>query len=103
MKSNCKYFLLLLIFSVQVMAEPSVTTSAVPKNLHVYNSNGSTYVDLVPHGCSGTRYYLSPAHAKYDAIVSILLAAQLAGKKVVIRYDGCNSIPQGNIIGVYLP
>ena len=103
MKYKCGTIVLVLFMSTAVMAEPSTTAPAVPKNLHIYNANGNAYVDMTPHGCSGSRYSLSPEHAKYDAIISILLAAQLAGNKVVIRYDGCNSIQQGNIIGVYLP
>lgn len=97
------FITLLLIGSFnEVLATPVVTSAAVPSNLHFYNTAGNTYVDLLPHGCSGSRYFLDPAHVKYDTIVSILIAAQLANKKVVLRYDGCNSIPQGRIIGVYL-
>jgi len=84
-------------------ATATTTPPSVPRNLHVYNSNGDTYVDLVADTCSGYRYHLSPNHGKYDVIVSILLAAELAGKQVVIRYDGCNGSSQGEIVGVYLP
>jgi len=85
-----------------VLAVPLVTTAAVPKNLHVYDIGGNTYVDLVPHGCAQTRYYLAPDHVKYDAIVSLLMAAQIANKEVLLRYDGCDSNSMGKIVGVYL-
>ncbi|GAB6262855.1 hypothetical protein [Photobacterium sp. 53610] len=92
------------IFSTfSVSAEPTSTPAAVPKNLHVYDLHGNTYIDLLAHGCSNIRYYLSPTHPKYDAIVSILLTAQTANKPVIIRYEGCNPQSQGNIVGVYLP
>lgn len=84
-------------------AAPINTVSAVPRNLHVYNTAGSTYVDHVKDSCSSHRYYISPSHVKYDAIVSILLSAQIAKKKVQLRYDGCvNNDAQGNVVGVYL-
>ncbi|KDM92373.1 hypothetical protein EA58_06545 [Photobacterium galatheae] len=94
---------MLLLSAFKVSAEPMTTPTAVPKNLHVYDLQGNTYVDLKAHGCSNTRYYLSPTHPKYDAITSILLTAQTASKPVIIRYEGCNPQNQGNIIGVYLP
>ena len=103
MLNKIKIVLLLISSMSAAMALPVNTTQAVPKNLHVYNTAGNTYVDLVPHGCSGTRYILNPIHSKYDAIVSILLSAQIAGKNVVLRYEGCNSNLQGQIVGVYLP
>ena len=79
-------------------------SSVVPKNLHVYDFSGNTFVDLKARGCSGYRYHLSPNHTKYDAIFSVLLAAQLAQKTVTVRFDGCvnGSNPQGKIIGVFL-
>jgi hypothetical protein len=84
-------------------ASPKTTPAAVPKNLHVYNQNGNTYVDHLPADCSSKRYYLSPNHKAYDQIVAILLSAQIAHKKVVLRYDGCtNRGTQGKVIGVYL-
>lgn len=81
-----------------------VTPAAVPKNLHVYSTTGSTYVDHVSQGCSRSRYYLSPNHVKYDAIFSILLAAQLSERKVKLFFSDCvnGSNPQGNIVGVQL-
>ena len=93
-------FLTMLGSNTQAAAEN--TPAAVPKNLHVWNTAGDTYVDLVSSGCSYSRYRLSPSHAKYDTIVSILMAAQISGHKVVIRFDGCNSVNQGTIVGVYL-
>ncbi|MBW3533000.1 hypothetical protein [Shewanella sp. NKUCC06_TVS] len=82
-----------------------VTPAVVPKNLHIYNVQGSTYVDIVAHDCSGSRYHLNPNHPKYDAIFSMLLSAQLAERKVMVKFDDCinGSNPQGEIIGVYLP
>ena len=93
----------LLQFGTNAFAVPDVTTAAVPKNLHVYDSTGKTYVDHVQGVCTTVRYHISPSHVKYDAIVSILLSAQMSNKKVVIRYNGCvNSGSQGELIGVYL-
>ena len=91
-----------LLFSVYAEASPVYTPATVPKNLHVYDSAGNTYVDLVAYDCSGGRYHISPAHPKYNIIVSIMMAAQMANKKVVARFDGCNTVPQGKVIGVYL-
>ncbi|MQP57741.1 hypothetical protein FZF11_19930 [Vibrio parahaemolyticus] len=91
------------LLSAPALAEIEETSSMVPKNLHIYDVQGSTFVDLPAHGCSGARYYLDPNHPKYDAILSILLSAQLAGEKVVVRFDGCiNNNTQGRIVGVYL-
>lgn len=53
-------------------------------------------------GISGTRYTLSTTHLKYETLVSILLAAQMAERKVQLRFDGCTTNGQGQIIGVYL-
>jgi hypothetical protein len=99
-----KYFVLIfLLFTMDVAtADPIVIPAAVPKNLHVYNAAGNTYVDTIAYDCSQVRYHLNPGHAKYDAIYSMLLAAQISGKKVQLRIDGCNTIAQGNIIGIYL-
>ncbi len=95
--------LMLVLLSVSVFSAEN-TPQRIPSNLHIYNTNGAAYVDMDAHGCSGYRYYLSPGHPKYDAIVSILLAAQMSGKEVILRFDGCvnGSNPQGNIIGVFL-
>ena len=91
-----------LICPFVAKAELFETAAAVPNNLHVYDVSGNTYVDLIPYGCSDFRYYLWPDHPKYDAIISILMAAQIANKKVVFRVDGCNNQRQGNLVGVYL-
>ncbi|MBV7262269.1 hypothetical protein Q4491_04750 [Photobacterium sp. 2_MG-2023] len=93
---------LLLFYSFCSFADPIHTPTGIPKNLHVYDMNGNTFVDLVTHGCSGTRYYLTPNHPKYDAIVSILLTAQASNKPVIIRFEDCTPQGQGNIVGVYL-
>lgn len=79
-----------------------VTAASVPQNIHIYSTSGTLYFDHVAKGCSGYRYYLSTSHPSFDPIVSILLAAQLAERKVVIRFGSCNSNNQGSVIGVYL-
>lgn len=101
-----KHVAVMMLFLLSCLSYGDVleTPLAVPSNLHVYNSEGSTFVDMMRHGCSGVRYYLSPDHEKYETIVSILLAAQVANKQVVLRYDGCvnGDNPQGNIVGAYM-
>lgn len=92
----------LSLFSLQVIAGPEITPEVVPTNFHVYNESGNTYVDLVPTGCSGSRFFVPASHVKYDTIVSTLISAQLANRKVRGRFDGCNTISQGKLIGVYL-
>ena len=99
---NVLLFLSAMVVSFAAKAELFETAAAVPNNLHVYDKSGNTYVDLIPYGCSDFRYYLWPGHPKYDTIISILMAAQVANKKVVFRVDGCNEIRQGNLVGVYL-
>lgn len=81
-----------------------VTPPTVPKNLHVYSTSGGTYVEATAHNCSRQTYYLSPDHKSYNQIFAILLSAQMANKKVQIKFDKCvnGSNPQGNIVGVYL-
>ena len=81
----------------------TLTPAAVPKNLHVYDQNGNTYVNHVVQHCTSKAYYIDPNHKAYDQLVAILLSAQIAQKKVVLRYDGCtNRGTQGKVIGVYL-
>lgn len=92
----------LLIMENSALAATFGTPEAVPKNLHIYNFSGSTFVDLVSHECSGARYYLPQDHAQYDKLFSMLMAAQIANEKITLRVDGCNSNNQGRIIGVYL-
>ena len=92
--------LLLCVSSICLSAEH--TPEEVPRNIHVIDTVGNTYVDLVADTCSGSRYYISPGHSKYDTIISILLAAQVSGNEVVLRYDGCNGQNQGKVVGVYL-
>ena len=91
----------LLYFSA-AQAAPETTAKSVPSYLHVYSSTGGVYVDMPPVGCSGARYVLSPSHPLFKEIFSILLASQMAKKQVTVRFDGCNSSNQGQIIGVYL-
>ncbi len=100
-----KYLGLLFLFTFSIVNHAAETTpEAVPSNLHIYSGGGAAYVDMVAAGCSGSRYYLSPDHVKYDSIFSILLAAQLSKREVVLRFDGCvnGSNARGNIVGVYL-
>ncbi len=96
-----KFSVFLFLFSMQCLSVDH-TPEEIPQNIHIVDFAGNTYVDLVPSTCSGSRYYISPGHTKYDTIVSILLAAQISGKKIVLRYDGCNGQNQGKIIGVFL-
>lgn len=104
MKKLIKFLSVITAFTFSGMSAATVTPEVVPKNLHVYNSIGNTFVDLLPAGCSRARYFLSPKHVKYDAIFAILLSAQTSNKKVQVRIDKCvnGSNPQGNIVGVYL-
>lgn len=80
-----------------------VTTPDVPKNLNIYNEGGNAYVDITAHGCSDGRYQIPASHVKFDAIFSLILAAQISGKPIRLRFDGCNANNQGIVIGVYLP
>lgn len=98
MKIKWLVFLATLGMSCMTFGQ-SVTSWAVPRNLHIYSTSGSTFVDHVVHGCAGARYKLSGTHPKYDALFSMLMAAQLADRRVALRYNGCG---QGDIIGVYL-
>lgn len=94
---------LAVLFPINSYAVLATTPDwAVPKNLHVYNDDGQTYVDHVQGECQQVRYRLDPNHKKYDAIVSILLAAQMANKKVILRYDHNSGCTQGRIVGVYI-
>lgn len=97
-------FLMLFVMCGFANADPVNTPAAVPQMLHVYDTAGHAYVDMPPHDCAGGRYHLHPSHAKYDAVFSVLLSAQVANKKVVVRFDGCSShtSPHGEIVGVYL-
>ena len=101
-----KFSLLIIVIAsfitLDVRAGIEHTPYAVPGNLHIYDNGGNTFVDLIAHGCSAHRYYISPSHPKYNAIISIILSAQMAGRKVSFRFDDCNSQSQGLIIGVYI-
>ena len=100
-----RVFVLFLSFLCvsKASSQPQITTSATLTNLHVYNEDGMTYVDHLPDYCDSQRFVLLPSHAKYDAILSILLAAQISKKAVRLRFDGClNNGLQGKIVGVYL-
>jgi len=101
---NTKVLLItLLLIPFTAFGQIRNTEAAVPETLHIYNTAGNTYVDHVLDTCGSRRYHLSPGHAKYDAIFSVLLTAQATGKQVQLRYEGCfNNNQQGEIIGVYL-
>ena len=84
-------------------AAVEITPEAVPENLHIYSESGRTFVRLVAHGCSGTTYNIPEDHVQYDAIFSLILSAQISGKPIRLRFDGCNPNNQGIVVGVYLP
>jgi len=102
MKNLFLVLFLMFVVITSAFAVPAVTDPAVPRNLHVYDVGGNTYVDLVPHGCAQTRYVIRPGHIKYDTIMAMLLSAQLAGKQVRLRYDDCDGNSMGIVVGVYL-
>ncbi|MES1192621.1 MAG: hypothetical protein ABUS47_16290 [Steroidobacter sp.] len=94
---------ILLLINVAAHATPENTLAATPHNFHVYDQAGDTYVDLVSSGCSAYKYYIDPNLPAYKTIVSILLTAEVVQREVVIKFDGCNSSNQGQVVGVYLP
>lgn len=94
---------LLLAFSNMSLAAPLNTPAVIPRNLHVYDSAGDSYVDLASYDCSAYRYYINPNIPAYKTIMSILLTAEVTQRPVVIKFDGCNSSNQGIVVGVYLP
>ena len=97
-----RYLVALFTLSIFVNAM-DYTNAMVPENLHVYNTAGAIYVDMHVDACTGKRYYLSSNNKNYESIYSMLLAAQISQRKVVLRYDGCtNRGSQGKIVGVYL-
>jgi len=92
----------LSFFAAFTNASTFHTEWKVPRNIHVFSTSGTVYVDMHNAGCSGSRYALPKSHPAYDTIVSFLLAAQMANKKVQLRLDGCIGNGQGKIIGVYV-
>lgn len=96
------FVILFALLSALSNAQVMVSPRAVPQNLHIFNESGNAYVVLAESGCSGSTYYIPADHPKYNAIISILMAAQLSNKEVVARFDGCNSNGQGRLVGVYL-
>lgn len=100
MKIKCLVFLIASCVSSFTFAQ-SITPWGVPQDLQLYSSS-STYVTVVPAGCSGGQYRLSTSLSNYDAVLSVILAAQLADRRIRVRYSGCTSNGQGEIIGVYL-
>lgn len=86
---NIIFISLAWLLSVSVYSSEN-TTAAVPKNLHIYSTSGNAYVTLPSKGCSTKGVYsLSGSHPKFDAIFSMLLAAQVGGKEVVARFESC--------------
>jgi|GEM_PF-3575427 len=103
MKKTMRFFIIIgLFFAMPVMANTFTTPIAAPTNLHIYGNSENVYVDLISHGCSGSRYYLKAGHHRFDQIFSMLLAAQLAERMIALRVKDCNVNKQGEIIGVYL-
>jgi len=83
-------------------ASTAITPNQVPENLHLYNDSAA-FVRLIPYGCSQSTYVIPTTHAKFDVIFSLILAAQISGKPIRLRFDGCNANNQGIVVGVYLP
>lgn len=95
-----------LISSISVSAY-EVEGPGVPSFLRITDENGNTYVVMGATNttCSATpssTYHIQPDHKKYDAILSILLAAKLSGVQVYLRYECVQGTSQGKIIGVDL-
>ena len=92
-----------LALSALAWANPEITTGAIPEELHIYSGSGDAFVRLTPHGCSGIKYIIPNTHTEFDAIFSLILAAQLSEKQIKLRFDGCNANNQGIVVGAYLP
>ena len=78
---------------------------AIPKYLDIADDYGRTYVVMGNSECgaqSSTKYLLHPDHKKYNAIFSLLLAAQMSGSQVSLRYECSGNTAQANVIGVSL-
>lgn len=100
MKKYIFVTILMLAFSAESYAVDN-TPPEIPKDFHVYDTSGNTYVRLIASGCSGITYHLGGNHPKYDTIVSVLLTAQTAQREVQLRFDGCNGQGQGEIVGIF--
>ena len=83
-------------------AAVEITPAEVPNNLQIYNEGGNAYVDMTAYACSDGRYQIPASHLKYEAIFSLILAAQISGTSIRLRFDGCNANNQGIVVGVYL-
>ena len=92
-----------LLLATTAHADIIVTPEAVPENLHIYSESGRTFVRLVAKGCSGITYNIPADHVQFDAIFSMILSAQISGKPIRLRFDGCNANSQGIVVGAYLP
>ncbi|WP_096087809.1 hypothetical protein [Agaribacterium haliotis] len=96
-----KILLTVLLFSASVHADTTVPFDYV-RNLHVYSTSGHVYFYHQKSDCSGGVYILPRSHISFDVMVSLLLAADMADRKVQLRISGCNSNSQGIVTGVYL-
>ena len=92
-----------LLLSGLTYANPEFTPESVPKNLHIYSETGNAFVRLTAHGCAWGTYIIDNDHIEFDAIFSLILAAQISQKPIKLRFDGCNANNQGIVVGVYLP
>ena len=92
-----------LILSTLTYATPEITPEAIPEDLHIYSGSGDAFVRLTAHECSGVKYIIPNNHAEFNAIFSLIMAAQLSAKPIKLRFDGCNANNQGIVVGVYLP
>ena len=91
-----------LLLSQFTYAAPEITPEAIPQNLHIYSESGSAFVTVTGHGCSGSQYIIPNNHVRYEAIFSLILAAQVSGKPIRLRFDGCSANNQGIVVGAYL-
>ena len=95
-----------LVNSISVSAY-ELEGPGVPSVLRITDDNGNTYVVMGANNttCSATpssTYHIHPDHKKYDAILSILLAAKMSGVQVYLRYECVPGTSQGRVIGVDL-
>lgn len=106
---NMKNILTLSFLLLGLLSAISVNALSVgpeiPRYLDIADDYGRTYVVMGNSDCgsqSSTKYLLHPDHKKYNAIFSLLLAAQMSGSQVSLRYECTGSTAQANIVGVSL-
>ena len=94
----------LLFGSVNSMSETvlHVKGPVIPTSLSVVDDAGNTYINMGTSECGESVYRLHPDHKKYNAIFSILLAAQMGGAQVSIKYYCPVGVSIGTISAVYL-